>query len=178
MKNTSGDIIILHMCTKNYDQMTHSSWDVVHDRCNYFSFRAIFCLSTPLTAQKIKILKKWKKIFGDIIILHVCSKNYDQMMYGCWDMVRGGCNYFSFRAIFCAFIPLTARKIKIKKKTWKTPGDVIILHMYAKNYDLMIYGSWDMVHDRWWMDRQTEKVTYRGGYPTEKYKFQTQHHYV
>ena len=25
---------------------------------------------------------------GDIIILHKCIKNYDQMMYGSWEMVR------------------------------------------------------------------------------------------
>ena len=54
MKKTPGDIIILHECTKN-----HKIWC---DRCNcYFSFWAIFCPFTPLTAQKIKILKKWKK---------------------------------------------------------------------------------------------------------------------
>ena len=35
---------------------------MVCDRCNCcFSFSAIFCPFTPLTAQKIKILKKWKK---------------------------------------------------------------------------------------------------------------------
>ena len=56
------DIIILHTCTKNYDQMMYGSWDMVRDRCNcYFSFWAIFCSFTPLTAQKIKILKKWRK---------------------------------------------------------------------------------------------------------------------
>ena len=30
-KKTTGDIIILHMCTKNYDEMMYSSWDMVHD---------------------------------------------------------------------------------------------------------------------------------------------------
>ena len=49
------------MCTKNYDQMMYGSWDMVCDRCNYFSFWSIFCPFTPLTAQKIKILKKWQK---------------------------------------------------------------------------------------------------------------------
>ena len=34
---------------------------MVRDRCNYFSFWAIFCPFTPLTACKIKILKKLKK---------------------------------------------------------------------------------------------------------------------
>ena len=60
MKKTTGDII-LHMGTKNYDQMMYGSWNMVCDRCNYFSFWAIFYPFTPLTAQKIKILKKWKK---------------------------------------------------------------------------------------------------------------------
>ena len=26
-KKIAGDIIILHMCTKNYNHMRHSSWD-------------------------------------------------------------------------------------------------------------------------------------------------------
>ena len=30
-------------------------------KCNYFSFWVSFCPSTPLTVQKIKIKKKWKK---------------------------------------------------------------------------------------------------------------------
>ena len=56
-----GDIIILHKCTKNHDHMLYCSWDMAHDRCNcYFSFRAIFCPFTPLTAQKIKMIKKKK----------------------------------------------------------------------------------------------------------------------
>ena len=31
----------------------------------------------------------------------------------------------------------------------KTPGGIIILHMCTKNYDHMMYGSLDMVCDRW-----------------------------
>ena len=30
----------------------------------------------------------------------------------------------------------------------KTPGDIIILHKYTKNYDHMLYCSWDVVRDR------------------------------
>ena len=61
-KKKPGDVIILHKCTKNYNHMVYCFWDMTCDRCNcYFSFWAIFCPFTPLTAQKIKILKKWKK---------------------------------------------------------------------------------------------------------------------
>ena len=31
MKKKPGDIIILHMCTKNYDEMKYDSWDMVRD---------------------------------------------------------------------------------------------------------------------------------------------------
>ena len=32
MKKAHGDIIILHMCTKNDDHMMYRSWDMVRDR--------------------------------------------------------------------------------------------------------------------------------------------------
>ena len=104
-KKNPGDIIILHMSTMNHDHMLYCSWDMVRDGCNcHFSFWAIFCLFTPLTAQKIKFSKKFKKIPGDAIILHNCTKNYDHMVYRSWDMEHGRCScYFSFWAIFCPF---------------------------------------------------------------------------
>ena len=56
MKKIPGDIIILHKCTKNYDQMMYSSWDTVCYRCNcYFLFWAIF----------------WKKCL-EISSFHIC----------------------------------------------------------------------------------------------------------
>ena len=61
MKKMPGDII-LHKWIKNYNHMLYCSWDMAHDRCDcYFSFWAIFCPFIPLTAQKIKMKKKWKK---------------------------------------------------------------------------------------------------------------------
>ena len=48
-----GYIIILHMCTINDNHIMYGS-------C-FLSFWTVFCPFTPLTTQKIKILKKWKK---------------------------------------------------------------------------------------------------------------------
>ena len=60
-KKPPGDIILLKY-TKNHDHMVYCSWDMVCDGCNYFSFWAIFCPFTPLTAKKkSKFQKKWKK---------------------------------------------------------------------------------------------------------------------
>ena len=58
---------------------------------------------TPLTTWKIKILKKWKRHLGDIIILHKCTINDNHMMFGSWDMEHDGQNFLSFWTIFCLF---------------------------------------------------------------------------
>ena len=67
----AADIIILNKCIK-HDHMVHCSWDTTSDRCNFsFSFWAIFWPFTPLTTQKTKILKKWKKCL-EISLLYTC----------------------------------------------------------------------------------------------------------
>ena len=43
----------------------------------------------PFT-QKNQSFEKMKKMPGDNIILHKCTKNSDLMMYGFWDMVQNG----------------------------------------------------------------------------------------
>ena len=94
MKKTPEDIrcFILHKCTKNHDHMLYCSWDMVRDRCHYFTFWAIFCpfISPPLPPSnrlKNQNFKKSEKKLGDIIILHMCTKDDDKMMYDSWDMV-------------------------------------------------------------------------------------------
>ena len=61
----------------------------MHDGCNCcFSFWAIFCPFTSLTAQKMKIPKKWKK-FLEISSLYMCvPKIMIRWCYSSWDMVR------------------------------------------------------------------------------------------
>ena len=114
-----GDIIISHLCTTNDGHMMYGSWDMECDRHNFLSFWASFCCFTPLTTWKIKMLKKWKKAPGDIIILHFCTTNEDHMMYGSWDMKHGRQNFLSFWAsFFLSCTALIAWKIKILKK-WK-----------------------------------------------------------
>ena len=143
--------------------MLYCSQDMVHDRYNYLSFWAIFYPFTPLTTQKIKFNKN-EKTSGDIIILQKCTKNHDHMLYCSWDMVHDRCNcYFSFWAIFCPFTPLTAQKIKIKKK-WKKHLEISSFYTYVPK--IMI--RWCTVPEIWCAtdgqtDGQTEKVTYRGG---------------
>ena len=142
IKKFAGDIIILHMHTKNHNIwcMVPSIWS---ERHNLLLFWAIFiwCMVSeiwsktdiifchlgpffallpppPLTTRKIKILKKWEKTPGYIIILHMCTINDNHMMYGSWDMEHDRHNFLSFSTVFCPFTPLTTKKINILKK-WK-----------------------------------------------------------
>ena len=46
-----------------------------------FHFGLFFALLPP-NSLKNQNFEKMKKMPGDIIILHMCTKNYDQMMYG------------------------------------------------------------------------------------------------
>ena len=64
-------------------------------------------------------------------------------------MVCDGCNCcFSFWEIFCPFTPPNNPKNEPSKKKKKRLGDIIILHKCSKNYDYMLYCSWDMVCDQ------------------------------
>ena len=110
----------------------------------------IFCPFTlpPLKTQKIRILKIWKKIAGDIIILHKCTENYNHMRYSSWDTEWDRKFFLSFRATFCNFNLLATGKITIKikneKSIWKCHN---FTHIY-ENHNYMIYASWGMEYDR------------------------------
>ena len=78
--------------TKNHDHMLYCFLDMVCNRCNcYFSFSAIFCPFTFLTAWKIKILKKWKTSLGRYHrFTMVFQKSWSYVIlflrYGMWRM--------------------------------------------------------------------------------------------
>ena len=63
-------------------------------------------------------------------------------------MKHDRCNfYISFWVIFLPFCIVNSLKDQnVLKNNRRTPGDIIILHMYTKNYDKMMYGY--MAHDR------------------------------
>ena len=95
LKKTYGDIITLHQCTINDNQMMYGSWDMKHDEQKLLPFFIIFCPFTPWKPKKSKSWKneKKKKMPGDIIILHMCTLNDSHMMYGSWDMECNGQNF-------------------------------------------------------------------------------------
>ena len=53
----------------------------VRDVIVFFHFGLFFALLPPNSPKNQNLKKKMKKSPGDIIILHMRTKNYDQMMY-------------------------------------------------------------------------------------------------
>ena len=123
--------------------MMHGFWDMVCDKWLLFLILGYFLPFYATNSPKNQNFEKMKNTPGEIIILHKCTTNYDQIMYDSWDMVCEGCNYFSFWAIFCPFnLPSNSPKnpkknLKKKKNAWRHH----LLHKYTKNHDRMPYCS-------------------------------------
>ena len=83
-----------------------------------------------------------KKTSVHVIILNLCNKKHDHMMYAYSDMeCLLGHNFLLFQAIYCFFAPLMTPKIKIWKKCKKAPGHIILLQMCTINQDHIMIGS-------------------------------------
>ena len=83
-----------------------------------------------------------KKTYVDVIILNLCNKKHDHMMYAYSDMeCLLGHNFLLFQAIYCFFALLMTPKIKIWKKCKKAPGHIILLQMCTINQDHIMYSS-------------------------------------
>ena len=100
IKKAHGYIIILHKCTKNHDHMLYCSWDMACNRCNlYFSFWAIFCPFTSLTARKNHLEISYDTCVPKIMITWcmvpeiVCDGQTDRQTDGQLEKVtyRGDC---------------------------------------------------------------------------------------
>ena len=79
---------------------------------NFFVILDCFLPFYPPNNPKNQNFEKLKKIPGDIIILHKCTKNHNHMLYCSLDMARNKHNYFSFWAIFLPFYSPNSPKNK------------------------------------------------------------------
>ena len=161
----------------------YGSWDMKRDRQNFFFILGHFFPFYPTNNLKNQNREKMKKTPGDIIILHLRTRNDDHMLYCSWDMAHNKIKFLFFTlGYFFPFTPLTAQNIKIFIK-WKkclelssfytgVPKIMIIWSTVPEIWwatDRWTGGQTDGQMDRW-MNRRTyrwtEKVKYRGGYPT------------
>ena len=113
MKKMDGDIMILLKFTINDNHMMYGSWNTKCDSQNFLLFWTVFCPTTPLTPQNIKILKSLK-IHQETLLPYISVPKI-MIIYTAPEIWCARCNYFSFWAIFYPFTPLTSQKIKILK---------------------------------------------------------------
>ena len=113
----------------------------------------IFCHSRPFFAflppQQSKKSKFWqnKKKFWRYHFAHVYHKcqSYDVwfLRYEAWQT-----ELFVILDCFLPFYPPDNQKNQNFEKLKKAPGDIIILHLWTINDNQIMYGSWDIEHDR------------------------------
>ena len=78
----------------------------------------------------------------------MCTRNGSHDIWFLRYQVQRTDFFFVILDIFLPIYPLKTWKIKILKKQKKAPGDIIILNKCTKNYDQMVYCSWDMARGR------------------------------
>ena len=89
------------MCTKSYVRL-YGSWAIVRDRQTAMDGRITFYPPNNLENQNFEKMKKE----AGYIILHMCTRNENHMMYGSW--VTYGVQQTQFVLIldlFFAFLP-------------------------------------------------------------------------
>ena len=136
-------IIILNMSTVNENHTIQSETQCAPDRL-FLSSWAIFCPFTPITAWKMKISNKKKKI------LEISSFNTSvpKIMIICYTApeiwhIADIIVIFHF-GLFLLFYSLSSPKNENLKTMKKNPEDNIILQKCTKNHDHMLYCSWDI----------------------------------
>ena len=109
--------------------------DMRHGRQNFLSFWIIFCPLTPLTTQKIQILKKNEEKSLCYNVLIMC---YTVLLI---------CIFFILGYFFPFYLP--AKKKRKFKKNEKNSWRYYHFTVCTKKNDHIMYSSWDMLHDRW-----------------------------
>ena len=114
------------MCTINKD-----SWDIRYNRQKFLPFWIIFCPFTPLTNQKIKIMKKWKKTPADFIILHFLPR---MIIISCMVPEISSLTGKIF-SHFGPFFVLLLKNQNFEKKAWRYHQPTLVYHKW-QSYDL------------------------------------------
>ena len=118
-------------------------WLIVTKKWCAHQYLGLSLLFPHFLAQKIQNVWKIKKIPGDIIILHQCTKNHNHMIFNSQNMM-----WIALQVILghlCLLPNFWAKKSKFLKKRKKSPGYIIILHLNPKNHNHLMYSSLKMM---------------------------------
>ena len=126
-RKTDGDLINLHLCTKNLDDMIYSSWDIEGDRLKF----EILGHFLPFYPPPSKFWKDEKNCWRCHHFTRVPKITI--IWYGSWDAEWDRQSILSFGAILCSFTHQsslrkpTVCRIKILRK-WKKQSDILLVY--------------------------------------------------
>ena len=123
-----GDIIILHTCTKTYDQMIYSSWDKVCDRRT--DRQTDLWIWRKKWHIEVGAPRKNKEKHLEISLFCTCvPKIFMGMIHSSWDIEH---DRFKFWVIFYPFTPLKTQKLRILKNNKTCWRYNHFTHVYQK----------------------------------------------
>ena len=164
-----GDVLeIFCACVSNPTIIWVTASEIQIETVTFLSFWATFCPFTALTTPKIELLKKMKKKKNTRRYHHFTLGHHKLWSYYVW-FLRYGAWQTKFFLMFWSFFALLPQENQNFEMMKEVSGDIIISHMCTKNYDQIMFNTWDMVHDKQtdrWTDWLMEKVTQKGGCPT------------
>ena len=138
-----------------YTGVTWQSYDVWFLRYHmqqteFFVILDHFLPFYPLNNPKNPNFEKMNKTPGDIIILHICTRNDNHIIYGSWDVERDGHDFCHFGPFF-ALLPPNNPKNQNSKKMKK---HLEILSFYTSiiydNHFTHVYHKWQS-YDLWFL---------------------------
>ena len=104
----------------NPENMIYDSWDMERNGQNFLSFWIIFCPFPPPKNLKNQNFEKIKKMCWDIIILHKCTKNHDQICYTVPEIQFAADVIYIFHfGLFFVLVPKKSRFLNTEKNTWR-----------------------------------------------------------
>ena len=104
--------------------------------CHFWQFFALWAPDNPEN-QNFKIEKNTWRYY------HFKHLHHKWQSYDVWFT-----EFLSFWTVFCPFYPHNNPKNQNFEKLKKTPPDITIFHMCTINDNHMIYGFWDIKHNR------------------------------
>ena len=123
----------------------YGSWGLKRDWQNFVILDCFLPFYTP-NNLKNQNFQKMKLMPGAIIILHMCTIYENHLMFGSLDFECDWQIFFSFWTTFCPFNnPKKSKFWKNEKNAWRCYH---FTHVYHKWQSYVMYGSWDMEHDR------------------------------
>ena len=148
MEKTTGGIIILNMSTINENHMMYDSWDMEHDRQDFFLILDHFLpFYTPYPIWQPRKSKFWKNENSTWRYHHFTQVYHKWQSYDIW-LLRYDVHqtkFFCHLGTFFSFLPpLTAWKMKNSKK-WKKCHDISSFYTIAPKIMIICY----IVPDIW-----------------------------